>query len=169
MAKQRGASWRPWGDHPFVVLIATIAALLAIIGYFSQFWSKRIEVQTAEVQTVGDISPDRCTFKTPCLGLKRGSTLRLKLTGQGYAAAFLQDDPGKFFNQEGRLIVSNVIEGSSGLWPGINPKVSHPVFKLWVVTSDSAITTSEDSTPLATLPSGSNGITWGPVYLGAIQ
>jgi len=45
MVKQRGNGWRNWGDHPLVVVIGTLAALIAIIVFvtgketLSKFWS----------------------------------------------------------------------------------------------------------------------------------
>lgn len=128
---------------------------------------RRIEVQSAIVDGVGLVTPDACLFERPCPGLRRGSTLNIKLTSPGYAGAFLDDNHGKKFLQEGRLIIAdaNLSEGSSSLWPGTVAGIEGQVFQLWVVPSASKLPTSSDSTPLDVLPVGTNGQIWGPVYL----
>ena len=125
----------------------------------------KIEVQSAAIVGIKAVSPGICIFEKPCSSLKRGSELNIKLTKAGYAVAFLQDQGGNYFTQNGRPIVANATEGSAPLWPGTDKSVAHRVFKLWVVTSTSKMATSSDSTALEELPVGTNGQTWGPVYL----
>lgn len=127
--------------------------------------SALVQVQTAALEHTGALSPERCSFEQPCRGLRGGANLKIRLTRPGYAAVYLQDSAGRFFNQEGRLIAANVQEGSSPLWPGTDAAVGHAVFQLWVVTSASPLRTVPDSTPLDELPSGTSGQAWGPVYL----
>ena len=33
MTQNRNGGWRPWGDHPLVVIIGTIAAVITIIAF----------------------------------------------------------------------------------------------------------------------------------------
>jgi len=124
----------------------------------------RIEVEAAEVNSIR-VAPDLCAQGSPCEGLTRGSVLHIRLTRQGYAAAYLQDRWGNFFNQEGRLIVSNLTVGDSGLWPGTDKDAADKDYKLWVATSEEPIPISSDSTALSVLPPVENGYVWGPVYL----
>lgn len=125
----------------------------------------QIEVQAANINTIGEIAPDLCTHAMPCNGLVRGASLQIKLTRRGYASAFLQDKWGNFFNQNGKHIVSNKTEGTLSLWPGTSKEISHPDFRLFIVTSEEPLQTFAGSTPLKELPAGKNGNTWKAVHL----
>lgn len=118
-------------------------------------------VESAFIEEVGDISPDGCTLRSPCSGLKRGGSLYLKITSQGYAAAYLQDQGGFFFNQEGRLLIENATEGEIQLWPGTEESIP-PKIKLYIVTSYKEIPTYDAGRRLTTLPQGN---VWGPIHL----
>ncbi len=95
----------------------------------------------------------------------RGVKLHVELNREGFAAAYLQDQHGNFFNQEGRLFIRRLNVGSTKLWPGIPERIDHRDFNLWIITSDKEIPTFPDSTPLRELPSPSKGDKWGPIYL----
>ena len=118
-------------------------------------------VESAFIEEVGDISPDNCTLKAPCSGLKFGSSLYLKIKYRGYAAAYLQDQGGFFFNQEGRLFIKNATEGEIQLWPG-NQENIPPKIKLYIVTSCKEISTYDPGQRLTKLPQGN---VWGPIHL----
>ena len=113
------------------------------------------------------VSPPMCTPENPCAGedLVRGVELYVELNKEGFAAAYLQDQHGNFFNQGGKLFIRKHNVGSTKLWPGIPERMDHMDFKLWIVTGDKEIKTSSASTSLEELPSPSNGDKWGPVYL----
>lgn len=77
-----------------------------------------ISIVEAHIKDIGDVSVSNCTIKSPCSGLKKGSTLYVRLNRKGYAAAYLQDKWGNYYNQEGRLFIYNNTEGITSLWPG---------------------------------------------------
>lgn len=113
------------------------------------------------------VSPQTCTPENPCTGkdMVRGVTLYVDLNQNGYAAAYLQDQGGYYYNQEGRLFIRNLKTGSTKIWPGIPGHMAHQDFNLWIVTSDQQIPIFPDSKPLEKLPVPSNGQKWGPIHL----
>lgn len=121
-----------------------------------------VNVRTATLDN-RPISQDQCTSSTPCVGLIRGSTLTVTLTRPGYAAAFIQDGK-RFYNQEGRTFIDNEIENETQLWPGTETSL-RPTYKLWIVTSETQLPASSDSTALSQLPNGINGQVYGPIAL----
>lgn len=122
----------------------------------------RVGVKTVDVEDIGRISDGKCPASRPCAGLKREASLHIELTEPGYALAFLQSE-GKFYNQEGRLLVNNLLQGDVRLYPGIGPDVEG-VFPLYIVVSDSKLDATPDDEGLEYLPAGSVS-QWGPVYL----
>lgn len=122
--------------------------------------SSPVRIKAASIDKM-EVSPDVCLAKTPCGGLKRGSSLHLELTGAGYAAAYIQDK-GAFFNQEGRLAINGGQQGDVGLYPGTDEVMDGSIYVLYVVHSGTRIPTTPDSEGLGQLPRGEQ---FGPIYL----
>jgi|SRR5208283_2245498 len=141
------------------IFIVVGVALILISGWI--FCVRASTEIVAVLEGVGSISPSKCTIESPCSGLTRGSTLSIKLKTKGYASAYLQAW-GSFYNQEGRLAITNSTEGDLRLWPAVSDDLPHTLFRLYIVTSDKAIPTFNDSDPRKELPDGKQ---WGPIYL----
>ena len=125
-----------------------------------------VSVVSANIDGVGDISDGSCTVDSPCSGLTRGAKLHLRINVNGYAAAYLQDEKGSYYNQEGRLFIKNSTAGTIKLWPGTPNGIGHKTFRLYVVTNHKKIPTYKDSKPLDELPDGK---VWGPKYLTIVN
>src|SRR5271157_1506358 len=141
------------------IFIVVGVALILISGWI--FCVRASTEIVAVLEGVGSISPSKCTIESPCSGLTRGSTLSIKLKTKGYASAYLQAW-GSFYNQEGRLAITNSTEGDLRLWPAVSDDLPHTLFRLYIVTSDKAIPTFNDSDPRKEIPDGKQ---WGPIYL----
>lgn len=142
-----------------LIFVALAVAAMLISGWI--FCVRASTEVVAFLEGVGSISPSKCTIESPCSGLKRGSTLVIKLKTKGYASAYLQAG-GSFYNQEGRLAITNSTEGDIRLWPAVSDDPLHTIFRLYIVTSDMAMPTFNDSDPRKELPDGKM---WGPIYL----
>lgn len=132
---------------------------------------RRIHVQSAFLSLNNEhrnISPATCTAKVPCTEafFVRGVKLNVTLNMPGFAAAYLQDNKGDFYNQEGSLFVENLRSGKTGLWPGL-PEIgmAHQEFALYIVACDNEIPTFADDEPIRKLPATPNCSIWGPVHL----
>lgn len=108
-----------------------------------------------------DVSPEVCTARSPCGGLRRGSPLHLELTRAGYAAAYIQDK-SNYYNQEGRLAINGALQGDVSLNPGVDERVDGSVYALYVVVGDARFPATRDSEGLEELPRGER---FGPIYL----
>ncbi len=128
------------------------------------------DIKSARIRGIGPISPGLCTSDNPCNGLRRQKrALHVELTQAGYAAVFLQDQSGKYYNQEGRLVLNNSTVGYIGLWPGTDKNITDEVFTLWIVVSDSPFGPTSDSRGLDALPTNPSRRSWGPVYLSVAR
>ena len=124
-----------------------------------------IQIREAIIDGIGRVNKDLCTFEKPCENLIRGSYLRVELTRNGYASAFLQDAGRKFFNEGGDHMVENLTEGGMPLSPGTEKIIPHSRFVLYIVMSTETFPTFADDVPLDELPAGENIYRWGPVHL----
>lgn len=156
------------GGLPFLDQMSKIRdfdpnAIISVPTLLNVNWSifeEQVSVVNPYIEGVGNISPDDCTFRSPCFGLERGSKLYLEIQPRGYAAGYLKDR-GFYYNQEGRLIINNGTEGNIRLWPGTSEHIGSR-YELYVVTSYEEIPTFPDSEKLEELPKGNK---WGPIYL----
>jgi len=115
-------------------------------------------VKTARLETV-DLTADRCPLSDPCVGLKRGDLLHVALTQSGYATVYLQEH-GVFFNQGGRVISGE--QDDVALSPNTTRGDARPVVALYIVTSGTRITGTQNASSLESLPRGER---YGPIYL----
>ena len=121
MVRQHGSGWRPWGDHPLVVTIGMVVALIAIIGF--------ITGKQNLSQILSSSSSDQIDFSRAHLACERGLDATPMDNGEKLLLTWRDADVNTYCGAEGPYPASGVqrlvVRVSNLDLPG-----AHPSFKV---------------------------------------